>query len=138
MDRGLLRQIPPARAYLVASVVVGLLVIVVTVAQMAFLSEIVERVFLNGGDREGTVTLLLLLLLGAAALRAGLLWVRETTAQQGAIRVKNELRERLFAHVLRLGPLYARSERSGELATTLTEGSSGWIRTSPDTCRKYS
>src|SRR5215212_9525761 len=121
MDRGLLRQIPPARAYLVASVVVGLLVIVVTVAQMAFLSEIVDRVFLNGGDRERTVTLLLLLL-GAAALRAALLWVRETTAQQGAIRVKNELRERLFAHVLRLGPVYARSERSGELATTLTEG----------------
>jgi ATP-binding cassette subfamily C protein CydD len=63
-----------------------------------------------------------LLLLGAAVLRAGLLWVRETTAQRGAVRVKNELRERLFAHVLRLGPAYARSERSGELTTTLTEG----------------
>jgi ATP-binding cassette subfamily C protein CydD len=51
-----------------------------------------------------------------------LLWVRETTAQQGAVRVKSDLRERLFAHVLRLGPAYARSERTGELTTTLTEG----------------
>ena len=117
----LLHRIPPARPYLVATVVVGLLVAVVTVAQMVFLSEIVDRVFLNGGGREPALTLLSLLL-GAGVLRAGLLWVRETTAQQGALRVKNDLRERLFAHVLQLGPAYARSERSGELATTLTEG----------------
>ena len=121
MGGNLLRRIPPARPYLVATVVVGLLVTVVTVAQMAFLSEIVDRVFLNGGGREQVLTLLSLLL-GAGVLRAGLLWVRETTAQQGAVRVKNDLRERLFAHVLQLGPSYARSERSGELTTTLTEG----------------
>jgi ATP-binding cassette subfamily C protein CydD len=121
MGGGLLRRIRPALSYLVATVVVGLLVAVVTVAQMAFLSEVADRVFLKGGGREQTFTLLLLLL-GAAVLRAGLLWVRETTAQRGAVRVKNELRERLFAHVLRLGPAYARSERSGELTTTLTEG----------------
>jgi ATP-binding cassette, subfamily C, bacterial CydD len=121
MGESLLRRIPPARSYLVATVVVGLLAAVVTVAQMTFLSKIVDRVFLNGGGREQALTLLSLLL-GAAVLRAGLLWVRETTAQQGAVRVKAELRERLFAHVLRLGPAYARSERSGELTTTLTEG----------------
>jgi ATP-binding cassette subfamily C protein CydD len=50
------------------------------------------------------------------------LWVREVTAQRGAVRVKSELRTRLFAHVLRLGPAYARGERTGELATTATEG----------------
>jgi ATP-binding cassette, subfamily C, bacterial CydD len=121
MGGGLLRRIRPALSYLVATVVVGLLVAVVTVAQMAFLSEVADWVFLKGGGREQTFTLVLLLL-GAAVLRAGLLWVRETTAQRGAVRVKNELRERLFAHVLRLGPAYARSERSGELTTTLTEG----------------
>jgi ATP-binding cassette, subfamily C, bacterial CydD len=121
MGGDLLHRIPPARPYLVATVVVGLLVAVVTVAQMVFLSEIVDRVFLNGGGREPALTLLSLLL-GAGVLRAGLLWVRETTAQQGALRVKNDLRERLFAHVLQLGPAYARSERSGELTTTLTEG----------------
>jgi ATP-binding cassette, subfamily C, bacterial CydD len=121
MSRGLLRRVPPARPYLVATVMVGLLMAVVTVVQMAFLSEIVDRVFLNGGGREQAFTPLLVLA-GAAVLRAGLLWVRETTAQRGAVRVKSELRERLFDHVLRLGPAFTRSERSGELTTTLTEG----------------
>ena len=121
MGGDLLRRIPPARPYLAATVVVGLLVAIVTVAQMAFLSEIVDRVFLEGGGSEHTFTLLSLLA-ATAVLRAGLLWVRETTAQRGAIRVKNDLREQLFAHVLHLGPAYARSERSGELTTTLTEG----------------
>src|SRR5215212_7117052 len=91
MGGGLLRRIPPARLYLGATVLIGLLVAVVMVA-------------------------------GTAVLRAGLLWVRETTAQQGAVLVKNDLRKRLFAHVLRLGPAFARSARSGELTTTLTEG----------------
>jgi ATP-binding cassette, subfamily C, bacterial CydD len=121
MGGGLLRRIPPARLYLGATVLIGLLAAVVTVAQMAFLSEIVDLVFLKGGGRERVLTLLSLLA-GTAVLRAGLLWVRETTAQQGAVRVKSDLRERLFAHVLRLGPAYARSERTGELTTTLTEG----------------
>jgi ATP-binding cassette subfamily C protein CydD len=121
MGGGLLRRIPPARLYLGATVLIGLLVAVVTVAQMAFLSEIVDRVILKAGGRERVVTLLLLLT-GSAILRAGLIWVRETTAQQGAVRVKNDLRERLFARVLRMGPAYARSERTGELTTTLTEG----------------
>ena len=59
---------------------------------------------------------------GPPLLRSGLLWGREVAAQRGAVRVKSELRERLFAHVLRLGPAYTRGERTGELATTATEG----------------
>ena len=121
MGRGLLRRIPPARLYLGATVLLGLLVAVVTVAQMASLSKIVDLVFLKAGGRDQAFTLLLIFA-GTAVLRAGLLWVRETTAQQGAVRVKNDLRRRLFAHVLRLGPAFARSARSGELTTTLTEG----------------
>ena len=85
MGGGLLRRIPPARPYLVATVVVGLLVAIVTVAQMAFLSEIVDRVFLEGGGREQAFTLLSLLA-ATAVLRAGLLWVgrrRRSGARSG-------------------------------------------------------
>lgn len=99
----------------------GILVAVATIAQMVFLSKVVDRVFLRGADLE-EVSALLLSLLGAVVVRAGLLWLREITAQQGAIRVKSELRERLFAHILRLGPAYTKGERTGELATTATEG----------------
>jgi ATP-binding cassette subfamily C protein CydD len=99
----------------------GVLAAVVTIAQMVFLSKVVARVFLKGADLEA-VGALLLLLLGASVLRSGLLWAREVAAQRGAVRVKGELRERLFAHVLSLGPAFVREERTGELATAATEG----------------
>ena len=92
-----------------------------TVAQMALLSKVVAGVFLRDEDLAG-VSSLVWWLLAAVIARSGLLWVREVTAQRGAVRVKSELRERLFAHVLRLGPAYTTGERSGELTTTLTEG----------------
>ena len=99
----------------------GLLVAVATIAQMAFLSKIVDRVFV-GGEDLAAVTPQILALSGAVVVRAGLLLLREVTAQRGAVLVKSELREQLLSHVFRLGPAYAAGERSGELVTTATEG----------------
>jgi ATP-binding cassette subfamily C protein CydD len=110
-----------ARASLSFTVALGLLAAVATIAQMAFLSKVVDRVFLKRMDL-GDVGVLLLLLVGASVLRSGLLWAREVVAQKGAVRIKSELRERLFGHVVRLGPAYAKGERTGELTTTATEG----------------
>jgi ATP-binding cassette, subfamily C, bacterial CydD len=121
VNRELIRQVGAARASLGLTVVLGLLVAVATIAQMVFLGKVVARVFVDGADL-GDVGVLLLLLLGVSVLRSGLLWGREVAAQRGAVRVKSELRERLFAHVLRLGPAYTRGQRTGELATTATEG----------------
>ena len=101
--------------------VLGVMVAVATIAQMVFLSKTVDRVFLKGAD-PGEVSPLLLSVLGVSVVRSGLLWAREVAAQRGAVRIKGELRERLFAHILRLGPAYARGERTGELVTTATEG----------------
>jgi ATP-binding cassette, subfamily C, bacterial CydD len=121
MDKELFRQVRSARVSLGATVVLGTLVAVATIVQMVFLARVVDRVFLRGADL-GDVSILLLSLLGAVVIRAALLWLREITAQQGAIRVKSELRERLFVHILRLGPAYTKGERTGELVTTTTEG----------------
>jgi len=121
MNRGLLRQVRSAPASLSLTIALGLLVAVATIAQMVFLSKTVDHVFLKGAGLE-EVSALLLLLLGASVLRSGLLWAREAAAQRGAVRIKSELREHLFAHILRLGPAFARGERTGEVATTTTEG----------------
>lgn len=121
MKSELFKQVEPARLLLAATVALGLLVAVATVAQMVLLSGIVAGVFIEGEDLAG-VGAEILALLAAVVVRAGLLWGREVTAQRGAVRVKSELRERLFAHVLRLGPAYAVGERAGELTTTATEG----------------
>jgi ABC-type transport system involved in cytochrome bd biosynthesis fused ATPase/permease subunit len=100
------------RVYLGATVVVGLIVAVATIVQMVLLSRVVDRVFLGGRDL-GDIRTLLLYLLGAVVVRAGLLWAREVAAQWGAVRAKSLLREQLLSHIFRLGPAYAAGERSG-------------------------
>ncbi len=109
------------RGALTLTILFGLLSTIVTIAQMVFLSKIVNQVFL-GHKGLIRVEALLFFLSGAIVARAALLWGREVTAQQGAIRVKAELRERLFAHLLQLGPTYCKGERSGELVATASEG----------------
>lgn len=110
-----------ARRTLILTVIFGVAIALVTIAQMTFLSQVVDGVFLA---RKGLalVWLPLCWLLGLIVLRSVLLWGREVMALHGAIRVKAELRERLFAHLLALGPLYSKRERTGELVTTAYEG----------------
>ena len=121
MDRELFRQVRPARKFLGLAVAVGLLVTFATIAQMTFLSEVVSRAFL-GNQGLGRVGGLLFFLVGAVLVRAGLVWVREVVSQRGAILVKTELRERLFAHLMKLGPAFTKNERTGELVSTAVEG----------------
>ena len=121
MNQELFRHIKHARSALTLTIIFGVLGAAATIAQMAFLSKIVDRVFLAHENLAQVVSLLLLLLV-VIVVRAGLVWVREVTAQQGAIRIKSEVRERLFTHLLQLGPAYARGERTGELVATASEG----------------
>ena len=121
MNRELFRQIKHARNALTLTIIFGVLGAVATIAQMSFLSKIVGRVFL-ARESLTQVEPLLLLLLGAIGVRAALMWGREVTAQQGAMRVKSELRERLFTHLLQLGPTFCKGERTGELVATASEG----------------
>src|SRR5258708_3087093 len=121
MKRDLFRQIKYARNAVALTIIFGVLGAIVMIAQMAFLSRIVSLVFLAHQDLA-QVSALLVLLVGTIGVHAGIVWVREVTALQGAIRVKSELRERLFARLLQLGPAYSRGERTGELVATLNEG----------------
>jgi len=121
VNRELVKQVRSARVALGFAVALGLLAAAATILQLVALSKVVDGVFLEGADLV-EVRGLLVLLLCASLLRSVLLWGREVAAQRGAVQVKSELRERLFAHVLRLGPSYTREERTGELTTTATEG----------------
>src|SRR6266700_3680223 len=120
MKKELFQQIKHARGALALTILFGVLAAIVMIAQMAFLSRIVSLVYMAHQDLA-QVSSLLLLLLGTIVVHAGIVWGREVTALQGAIRVKSALRERLFAHLLQLGPAYSRGERTGELVTTLNK-----------------
>ena len=121
MNNILFQQVRSARIMLFLTIILGMLGTIVLIAQMSFLSEIVNSVFLRHKSLM-QVGWLLFLLLAAIIVHAGLVWGREITARQAAIRVKAELRERVFAHLLRLGPAYCKGEATGELVTAVSEG----------------
>ncbi|HET9918724.1 MAG TPA: ABC transporter transmembrane domain-containing protein, partial [Ktedonobacteraceae bacterium] len=121
MNKILFQQVRRVRLPLLLTIVPGILGALVLIAQMSFLSEIVNRVFLLHRSLA-QVGELLFLLLAAILLHAGLVWGREVMARQAAIRVKAELRERVFAYLLRLGPAYCKGEATGELVNAVGEG----------------
>jgi ATP-binding cassette, subfamily C, bacterial CydD len=121
MKTDVFRQVIHSRIAFTFTITCGILMTIVMIAQMTFLSSIVNRVFIFHAGLD-TLGPLLALLIAAILLRAALVWAREVTAQEGAIRVKSELRRRLFAHLLQLGPAYSKGESTGELVTTLNEG----------------
>ena len=121
LDRRLLRLARSVRAGLALTVGLGLAGGALLVVQARVLSRAISDVFL-GGRTLDDVTPLLLALAGIGLLRAGMVWGGRVAAQGVAGRVKGDLRGRLFAHLLALGPAYTQSERSGELTHTLLEG----------------
>ncbi|MGB9888753.1 MAG: ABC transporter ATP-binding protein/permease, partial [Anaerolineae bacterium] len=95
----------------------GLLIIL----QAALLAGIVDGAFLGGHTlaQEGPR---LWLLLGVILARAAVSGLHEITARAIAVRVKGDLRRRLFAHIQALGPLLVRGQRAGELTAAAVEG----------------
>jgi ATP-binding cassette subfamily C protein CydD len=121
MDKKIFRYISSVRGTLILTIIFGMLGTCAIIVQMALLSRVVNNVFLlHRGLAQ--IELLLMLLLGTIMVRAGLVWIRETTAQRAAIRVKSDLRQRLFAHLLQLGPAFSKGESTGELVATASEG----------------
>jgi ATP-binding cassette subfamily C protein CydCD len=100
-----------------ASFLAGILII----GQAWTLSRVINDVFLDKLFLKNVwpaMQLLLLLMTG----RALLTWISDTAASSVAIRVKTDLRERLFAQLFKLGPAHVRGERTGELSATVVEG----------------
>ena len=121
LDRRLLRGARAARADLALTVGLGLLAGIVLVGQARVLSRVIGQAFLGGRSLPDLAPLLGLLVV-LALVRAALAWAAEVTAQRAAGQVKADLQDRLSAHLLALGPIYARGERTGELVNTIVEG----------------
>ncbi len=121
LDQRLAREAQIARIFLWLTVALGWAAGAATILQAKYLARTVGLTFLDGRTLAD-VQSLLVVLVGLAFARAGLQWAGEAAAFAVAARVKNELRERLFAHLMQLGPTYTRGERTGELTNTLTEG----------------
>ncbi|MGI5418377.1 thiol reductant ABC exporter subunit CydD [Actinomadura luteofluorescens] len=121
LDPRLLRHARTTRPFLAASVLLGAATAGLIIAQATLLAGMLTRAFLHGaslGDLRTPLLLLLAVVLG----RTLVAWLQEVAAHRSSAAVKSQLRGRLLAHALTLGPRWLSGERSGELATLATRG----------------
>jgi ATP-binding cassette subfamily C protein CydCD len=121
MHRRLLTLTRDTRLPLLLTVLSGLLAGLLTISQAYFVSATVDGVFLKGQTLAQVSNWLRIILLVIAG-RALLTWVTEVSANAVAVKIKTDLRERLFDHILKLGPAYTRGQRTGELTAAAVEG----------------
>ena len=121
LDRRLLSLARDSRTALIITILAGFLGGILTIAQARTLSLTINNVFINGETLQDVMNLLRALLFIIAG-RSLLVWISEVSAKAVAVRVKNDLREKLFAHIVKLGPSFTRKERTGELTAAAVEG----------------
>ncbi len=121
LDHRLIALAGSRRVPLIGAVALGGLGGAVTVVQAWLLAHVIASVFINGAGRAELATPLMLLL-GAALVRALLSWAADCSAAAAAAGVKHDFRSKVFAHLLERGPVAAGRERTGEVVSTLTEG----------------
>jgi ATP-binding cassette, subfamily C, bacterial CydD len=120
VDPRLLRYARAARGYLVVAVLLGLAVTGLILAQAALLAHALATAARGTGASALGGTLLLLLVVVAA--RGAAAYGGEAAALRAAARVKSQLRRKLTAHCLRLGPAWIGGQQPGRLAALATRG----------------
>jgi ATP-binding cassette subfamily C protein CydD len=120
VDPRLLRHARAARGYLVITVALGLVVTALVLAQAGLLAHALATAARGvGAAALGTTLVLLLLVVAARAVATG---AGESVALRAAATVKAQLRAKLTAHTLRLGPSWLGGQQAGQLATVATKG----------------
>ncbi|HEX6450684.1 MAG TPA: thiol reductant ABC exporter subunit CydD [Trebonia sp.] len=123
VDPRLLRHARAARSHLIVTVLLGLAMTGLIIAQAALLAHALAAAALGTGSAALTGVLITLLVVvvarGAAAYGA------EAAALRAAARVKSQLRRGLIRHCLRLGPTWLAGRRPGQIAVQATRGLDG-------------
>lgn len=103
------------------AVLLGVLAGVMLIAQAWLLAKILNAVLFEQAGLEQLTPWLGALLL-VFLLRAACTWAGEQVALQGALQVKLQLRQMLYAKLQSLGPAWLSEERSGAVMSTLSDG----------------
>jgi ATP-binding cassette, subfamily C, bacterial CydD len=119
-DVRLLHYARAARGLLAATVGLGAAAAILIIAQAGLLAHVLASAAVGIGPAALAGTLAALLLVVAA--RAAVSYASETAALRAAATVKSQLRRRLTAHALRLGPEWLGRQQPGEITALATKG----------------
>jgi ATP-binding cassette subfamily C protein CydD len=120
-DRNLWAHAKKFSLPLVLTILMGGLIGGLIVGQAWLVSRVISGVFL-GGENLADVRFYLIELLAVILIRALSAFGQEVSAGSLSVSVKGALREKLFTHLLSLGPAALEKERTGELSNTLIQG----------------
>ena len=124
VDPRLLRHARAARSYLIVTVLLGLAVTGLILAQADLLSHALAAAA-RGTRAADALAGTLALLLGVVLARAAACYGGEAAALRAAARVKSQLRRKLVGHCLRLGPAWLGGQQPGQIAAQATRGLDG-------------
>ncbi len=120
VDPRLLRHARAAKRYLVVTVLLGLAVTGLILAQAALAAHALATAARGTGATALAVTLVLLL--GVVIARGAAAYGGEAAALRAAARVKSQLRRKLTRRCLRLGPAWLGGQQPGGIAALATRG----------------
>ena len=120
LDPRLLRYARSARGYLAGAVALGLVVTCLILVQAGLIARLLAGAVHGIGASAVAASLVALGIV--LALRALASYGGEVAALRAAAQVKSQLRGRLIAHVLRLGPSWLGGQQAGEITTLSTKG----------------
>lgn len=120
LDPRLVREVRPARRYVLLTGATGSALGALVVVQAYLLADVIATVFAGGSltERRGQVAALV----GCVAVRAVLAWVQERYGERAATAVIADLRHRVLAHAVALGPSFLRSATRADVVTLTTVG----------------
>ncbi len=124
LDPRLLRYARATRAYLVLTVVLGVLTAGLVIAQASLLSRLLDA-GISRHEQLGALTGPMVALLPVVAGRAALAWLTESAAHRASAEAKSELRGRLLDHAVgsgHLGPGALAELGTADLTTLATRG----------------
>ena len=108
------------RSRIAGAAALGLVGAGLGIARLALLGWLLARVF--SGVGPGALALPIAAVIAVIGVRTIIEYARTMVAHGTAFRVQARLRQRLYEHLVTLGPAYLTHERTGPVATSMVEG----------------
>lgn len=103
------------------TILAGFIASALTIFQSWKLSQVIDDLFL-GHALLAQVLPALRVILAIVLIRAVFTFINDTLAGKLAVTVKSELRTLLLQKIDRLGPIWLKRQKTGEIATTCLQG----------------